>query len=112
MAVISEVYLDAVEAFTLLRDMIGVDIIYRSRLQKCVTANIRDVSDWQQVGFIEQSTTHVDMLEDDLNDFVLSGFDEDQQPTITLDTDVEYRVVEIDRNPATPVVRLHLSKEK
>ena len=105
-----EIYDDAKVAFTELRDLIGVEIIFASRLQLCVAGEIYRKSTWQQSGFIEEASTHVDMLDDDYADFVASGINDED--SIVLLNEIEFKVIEIDTNPATPVVRLVLTKDK
>jgi hypothetical protein len=109
-----EVYDDAKAAFIEIRDLVGVEIIFRSRLQLCVSSTIQKKRDWQQVGFFEEAMTQVDMLDDDYADFVASGIDDINDP---LDKFVEldgllFQVVGINTNPATPLVHLILTKDK
>ena len=109
-----EVYLDAKEAFIEIRDLVGVDIIFRSRLQLCVPGSFHKKRDWQQVGFFEQIETSVDMLDDDYQDFVLSGIDDinDRENQIVTIEGIDFQVVQVNVNPSTPIVHLILTKDK
>ncbi len=110
----SFVYDDVKAAFIEIRDLIGVEIIFRSRLQKCVPAVMFRKRDWQQVGFFEENQTHVDMLDDDWHDFVLSGIADinDRQNQIVELEDTLFQLIEVNSHPSTPIVRLILTKDK
>jgi hypothetical protein len=106
----SEVYDDAKAAFIELRDLIGVEIIFASRLQLCVSGTIHKKTTWQEVGSVEEIQVQIDMLDDDFEDFVLSGIN-DSDSIVELDG-LLFQVIGINTNPALPVVHLILTKDK
>src|SRR5947207_936941 len=105
-----EIYNSAKAAFTELRDLIGTEILFASRLQLCISGEIHHKSSLQQVGFVDLADTTADMLDDDYADFVASGIN-DQDSVVELDGTM-FHVIGINTNPATPVVRLLLTKDK
>ena len=104
----TEVYDSAKEAFALMLELAGIPIIFNGLLKTCVPTRIEKKFEYPVSGFFEEATAAVDMDDDDFSDFI--GIEE--QDALVEVADILFKVITIDSNPASPVVRLTLLKSK
>jgi hypothetical protein len=107
----NEFYNLAKRAFIESLELVGIPIIFAGESKLCVVNRIVRKQTWQQVGFFPEATAIVDMVDDDFNEFEANRLVEDAQALVELD-DTLFQLIEVDREPSDPIVRLHLNKDK
>lgn len=83
-------------------------ITYMGNSKPCISRGVRKQITWQTIGFVPETTRTVEMLDDDFAEFC--GIEEPQQSVI-VDWMI-YQVVEIFKDPTSPVVHLELAVSK
>jgi len=104
----TEVYDSGKEAFALLLELAGIPIIFNGVEHTCVPTRFEKKLEYPVSGFFEEATAAVDMMDDDFADFI--GID--QQDAIVEVNGLMFKVITIDANPVTPIVRMTLTKSK